>query len=326
MKVSTRIKFRRKLKILTFCFVAILLFDFSVSAQKPKTVPPPIKQTKTVTITTEPNANVWIDDVLRGTTDEGGKITLKQISAGRHILRVRADGFKEVSQNLLPSPGGDVKINLVKTTDEAELAFQQAEKLQVLSKEKSKELYQKAISLRPKFAEAHLGLARVLLEQSDAEGALKAVKNARKARPAYAEASAVEGRIYKLDEQEAKAIASYKRAITEGKGIQPEAYTGLALFYKEKAEAAGADGDFENEKIYYEQSLKYFPSAIAQLSGAPDAIVVYQLFGLVYEKMKKFQEAIKIYEEFLRVFPDTGEASVVRSFIVQLKKQMSEQQ
>jgi tetratricopeptide (TPR) repeat protein len=326
MKVSTRIKFKRKLKILTFCLAAILLSNSNILAQKPKAASPPTKQIKTVTVMTEPNAEIWLDDVKRGTTDESGKLAVKNVSAGKHILRVRADGFKEVSQNLLPAQTGDVKIGLVKTTDEAELAFQQAEKLQILSKEKSKELYQKAISLRPKFAEAHLGLARVLMEQSDVQGALEAVKNARKARLGYAEASAVEGRIYKLDEQEDKAIASYKRAIVEGKGIQPEAYTGLALFYKEKAEAAGADGDFENEQVFYAQSLKYFPSAISQLSGAPDAMTVYQLFGLVYEKMKKYQDAIRVYEEFLRVFPDTSEASVVRSFIVQLKKQMNEQQ
>ena len=324
MKVSTSIKFKRKL--LAFCLPVILLSGLGISAQPSKVSASPVKQTKTVTVMTEPKADVWLDDVRRGTTDEEGKLVIKTISAGRHFLRVRADGFKEANQVLLPAQTGDVKISLVKTTDEAELAFQQAEKLQILGKDRSKELYRKAIKLRPKFAEAYLGLARVLLEQSDVEGALEAIRNARRVRPAYAEASAVEGRIYKLDEQEDKAIASYKRAIAEGKGVQPEAYTGLALFYKEKAEAAGAEGDFQGENQFYEQSLKYFPSAIAQLSGAPDAIVVYQLFGLVYEKMKKYQEAIKVYEEFLRVFPDSSEASVVESFIVQLKKQMSEQQ
>ncbi len=325
MKTLTGIKFKRELQILTFCLVTILLSNTNVLAQKRKPASPSANQTKSITITTEPNADIWLDDVKRGTTDESGKIVIKPISAGKHSLRVRADGFKEVEQSLLPTQRGDVKIVLVKTTDEAELAFQQAEKLQVLSKEKSKELYEKAISLRPKFAQAYLGVARVLLEQSDVQGALEAIKNARKARPNYAEASAVEGRIYKLDEQEDKAIASYKRAIAEGKGLQPEAYTGLALFYKEKAEAAGADGDFEGEQALYAQSIKFFPSAISQLSGAPDAIIVYQLFGLVYEKMKKYEDAIAVYEEFLRVFPDSSEASVVRSFIVQLKKQMSEQ-
>ena len=327
MKTLTGIKFKRELQILTFCLVTILLSNTNVLAQKRKPASPSANQTKSITITTEPNADIWLDDVKRGTTDESGKIVIKPISAGKHSLRVRAAGFKEVEQSLLPAQRGDVKIVMVKTTDEAELAFQQAEKLQVLSKEKSKELYEKAISLRPKFAQAYLGLARVLLEQSDVQGALEAIKNARKARPNYAEASAVEGRIYNLnEEEEEKALASYKRAIAEGKGFQPEAYTGLALFYKEKAEAAGAEGDFENEQAHYAQSVKYFPSAISQLSGAPDAVIVYQFFGLVYEKMKKYKDAIAVYEEFLRVFPDISEASVVRSFIVQLKKQMSEQQ
>lgn len=326
MKTLTQINFKHDFATLILCLAAHLFLSLNITAQKPKIVSPPTRQSKIITVLTEPNADVWLDDVKRGETDESGKLVVKSISAGSHVLRVRAEGFKEISQNLLPAQSGEIKIALVKTTDEAELAFQQAEKLQILSKEKSKELYQKAISLRPKFAQAYLGLARISLEQSDAQGALEAIKNARKARPIYAEASAVEGRIYKLDEQEDKAIASYKRAISEGKGIQPEAYTGLALFYKEKAETAGAEGDFENETKFYEQSLKYFPFAIAQLGGAPDAIIVYQLFGLVYEKMKKYEDAIKVYEEFLRVFPDSDEASVVQSFIVQLKKQMSEQE
>lgn len=324
MRILIDIKIKRKLLVLTFILTACTVFVSSFPAQTPKTAAPS-KATKTVTVLTEPSANVWFDDVLRGTTDESGKLIVKNIRAGKHILRVRADGFKETSQNLLPAQAGDVKIALVKTTDEAELAFQQAEKIGTSSKQKAKEFYEKAIASRPKFAEAYLGLARIYLADSDVHGALEAVKNARKARPVYPEASAVEGRIYKLDEDEAKALAAYKRAIKEGNGFQPEAYTGLALFYKEKAEAAGGDGDFDNEQNYYAESAKYFVPAIAQLSGAPDAIIVYQLFGLVYEKMKKYKDAIAVYEEFLRVFPDTSETSVVRSFIVQLKKQMSEQ-
>ena len=42
--------------------------------------------------------------------------------------------------------------------------------------------------------------------------------------------------------------------------------------------------------------------------------------------MKKYEEAIEVYEEFLRLFPDTAEASAVQSFIIQIRKQMSESQ
>lgn len=304
-----------------FGFGLIALFTFSAAAQKAKT---PAVQLKTITIVTEPKATVWLDDVKRGETDESGKLTIKYSLPGARKLRVRADGFKEVSQNLLPTQKGEVKITLVKTNDEAELAFQQAEAES--DKQKAAELYRQAINSRPNYAEAHLGLARALSDNGENEAALKAIQAARKARPAYAEASAVEGRIYKAEGDEEKAIASYKRALTEGKGFQPEALTGLGLLYKERAEGFGAEGKFAEETANYQIAADYLRKAVTQLSGAPDAEVIYQFLGLTYEKMKKYKDAIAIYEEFLRTFPDSNETTAVQSFIVQLKKQMKGEQ
>ena len=161
---------------------------------------------------------------------------------------------------------------LVKTTDEAELAYQEAERLAGADREKSAEAYKKAISSRPNFAEAFVGLARVLSDSGDLEEAEKAIVSARKLRPIYAEASAVLGRIYKENGEEVKAVAAFKRAITEGKGFQPEAYAGLGLLYKEKAEGFGGAGDFENENANYTESARNLKIAVKQLSGAPDAI------------------------------------------------------
>ncbi len=303
-----------------FCLIG--LFASTVSAQKPATT----QATRTITVITEPNAIVWLDDLRRGTTDESGKLIIKPVTAGAHKLRVRADGFKETSQNLTAAQKDDVKIALVKTTDQAELTFQEAERLSTTDREKAIAAYRKAISLRPKYAEANLALARVLSASDDNEGALKAIAAAKKARLNYAEASAVEGRIYVSEGDEKKAIAAFKRAITEGKGFQPEAQTGLGLLYKDKAEAFGSTGDFESEEANYMLAVGYFKKAVSQLAGAPDAITIYQFLGLAFEKMKKFNEAIAVYEEFLRVFPDSNEATAVKSFIIQLKKQMSEKQ
>ncbi len=260
-------------------------------------------QTRTVTILTAPQASVWLDDVLRGTTDADGKVEIKPIAAGIHKIRVRADGYKETSQNLLAAQKGEVKITLLKTDDPAELAFQEAERLSSRDRQKAIAAYRKAISLRPKYAEANLALARTLSAANDSDGALKAVAAARRARPGYAEASAVEGRIYVTEGDNEKAIAAFKRAITEGKGVQAEANTGLGLLYKEKAEAAGAGGDYEEEKANYALTVQYFKKAIAQLSGAPDAVTIYQFLGLAYENMKNYKEAIAVYEEFLKLFP-----------------------
>ena len=282
-------------------------------------------QTRTVTISTEPNAKIWLDDVWRGAADGSGKLTIAPLTAGAHKLRVRADGFKEFSQNLLAAQKKSaVKIILVKTTDQAELTYQEAERSASSDRQKAIAAYRRAISLRPKYAEANLGLARVLSADGDVDGALKAVAAARKARLGYAEASAVEGRIYAAEGSDEKAIAAFKRAVTEGRGTQPEANTGLGLLYKEKAEAFGSGGDYESEAANYALAVQYFKKAIAQLSGAPDAVTLYQFLGLAYEKMKKYDEAVAVYEEFLKLFPDSSESEAVRSFIVQLKKQMSE--
>ena len=313
-------RFKFYILILAFCFV----FGVNSSlAQKRKPAPTQTAQ-RTIIVISEPKAIVWLDDVKRGITDESGKLAIKFSLPGTRKLRVRANGFKEISQNLLPTQTGDVKIPLTKSTDEAELAFQQAEASD--DKQKAEALYEKAIKLRPKYAEAQLGLARVLSDKGDNEGALQAIKEAQKARLNYAAASAVEGRIYKAEGDEEKAIASFKRAITEGKGFQPEAHAGLALLYKERAEGFGVAGKFADEEANYELAVESFKKAIAQLSGTPDAEVIYQFLGLAYEKMKKYTEAIKVYEEFLRVFPDSNETSAVRSYIVQLKKQMNGEQ
>ncbi len=295
-----------------------ILLSVSIYAQTKKAAPATVF--RAVTIESLPGAVVWLDGVRFGKTDAHGRLVIATVAAGAHTIRVRADDYKEKLQPLVPAQKGTVKIDLVKTTDEADLAFQEAERLTVSDREKSAAAYRKAIKARPNFPEAYLGLARVLLDSGESDEAEKAIVQARKLRPAYAEASAVEGRIQKEIGEEAKAIAAFKRAITEGKGFQPEAFAGLGLLYKEKAETAGGSGDFDAENTNHTESAKYLKTALKQLSGAPDAIVIYQLLGLIYERQKKYADAIALYEEFLRIFPDITEATAVRSFITQLKK------
>jgi len=273
---------------------------------------------RAVTITSEPNASIWIDGILYGKCDKNGTLAIKAVGPGAHTLKIRADGFKEKSVPLGPGPRLD--ISLVKTTDEADLAFQEAERLTTIDREKSAEAYRKALKLRPTNVDAALGLARVLSDAGDFEEALKAVAQARRISPANATASAIQGRIHKENGDDEKAIAAFKRAITEGHGVQPEAYTGLGLLYKEKAESSGGGGNYLDERASYDEAAKYLKVALKQLSSAPDAVVVYQLLGLVYERQNRTDEAIALYEDFLRLFPDVPEATAVQSFIVQLKK------
>lgn len=282
-------------------------------------------QLRSLTIVSEPKAAVWIDDVNYGKTDATGKLTLRTFTSGVHRLKVRADGFKEVNQTL-PATGREIRIPLAKTTDAAELAFQQAEAMSLLDRDKAIELYQKAVRLNPKNADAFVGMARVYAELTDFEDALKAIQGARRARPGYPVASAVEGRIHRDNGDEEKAIASFKRAITEGRGYQPEAHAGLGILYKDKAEGFGVSGEFESETEYYMLAAGELRKAASQLAGSPDAVVIYQFLGNCYERAKKYREAIVVYKDYIRNFPDTDDVETFQSFITQLEKRLKEEQ
>jgi tetratricopeptide (TPR) repeat protein len=276
-----------------------------------------------ITVITEPDASVWIDGVLFGKAGPDGRLLMRSVPAGNRTLRVRLAGFKEARKPLAAAKG-EVAVPLVRTTDEAELAFQQAESLTSSDRQKAIAAFEKAVTLRPRYPEAILGLARALSDSGDFDRALKAIRDLKKIKPRYAEASAVEGRIYKDVDDEKAAVAAFKRAIAEGGGYQPEAYTGLGLLYKDKAENAASTGDVPAEASNYVEAARYLAAAVKQLGSAPDAVVVYQLLGLVHERQKEYTKAIAVYEEFLRLFPDSPESDAVRSFIVQIKKQMAE--
>jgi len=230
--------------------------------------------------------------------------------------------------NAFAAPGGYVFITrglYLRLKDEAELAFQQAEAQTTVDRERAIAEYQRAIKLRPNYVDAYIGLARAYAERGDVENTFKAVQSAKRLKPGHAEVSVIEGRMLKDSGEEDKAIVVFKRSIAEGKGFQPEAYTGLGLLYKDRAENAGGSGEYDKETANYNEAAKNLSVAVKQLGGAPDAIIVYQLLGLIYERQRKFKEAITLYEKFLEIFPNAAESDAVRSFIIQIRKQMADQ-
>lgn len=276
---------------------------------------------RSITVQTEPGAAVWIDGVRYGITSDAGVLKISTVPAGRKSIRVRADGFKEAVRLLLPAQSGKIAVPLTKTSDPAELEFQRAERLSTVDREKAAAAYEKAASLRTGYIEAYVGLARLYSETNDFRRAEAAIAAARKIKPAVAEISAIEGRLLRTAGDEEKAIMAFKRAIREGKGFQPEAFTGLGLIYKDRAESFGASGDEVSETRAYDEAARNLAIAIRQLSGGEDAAVLYQFLGLIYEQQKKPIEAIRVYKEFLSFFPGHPESSAIESFITQLKKQ-----
>ncbi|HEX5891121.1 MAG TPA: tetratricopeptide repeat protein [Pyrinomonadaceae bacterium] len=266
-------------------------------------------QPAALTITTEPNAIVWIDEVRRGTTDASGKLTLKKLAPGRHTVRVRANGFKETTASLLPGRR-TLAVKLVPTTDEAELLFQKAETAREqarddAAREKAADLYREVLKVRAGYPAAHVGLARLLLDLNKFKEARAEIDAARRTRAVYPEASAVEGRIYREEAFDEEAIRSFRRAIREGRGFQPEAHVGLARLLEDK-------GDFAAAVVELRKALD-------QLSDSEP--VIYQMLGAAYEKLNKPKEAIAAYEKYLELAPNGSYAAALRSILNQLKRE-----
>jgi tetratricopeptide (TPR) repeat protein len=286
-----------------------------VAAQRKRSAAVSAPSAKAIVVQTEPEAIVWLDEVRRGVTDASGQLSIETVTAGRHSLRVRASGFKERTLPLLPNQRGQIKVALVKTTDRAEILFQQAEGARESAKDDearkaAAELYRSALKIRPLYAAARVGLARVLLDMNQYTDALDQITLARRARPVYPEASAVEGRIQRMAAFIDEAIASFRRSIREARGFQPEAHTGLALILEERGKN--------------EEAAEEFRAALAQLSDTEP--VLYQLLGAVYEKMEKYKEAVEAYEKYLQLAPEGSLAPAVRSIIDQLRRQAAEQE
>jgi tetratricopeptide (TPR) repeat protein len=289
---------------------ACLVFPSQSLCQKRATALSP----RSVTITTEPNAIIWVDEIRRGVTDSSGKLELKKISPGRHALRVRALGFKETTTPLLAGTRS-MTVKVVKTTDQAELIFQQAEDARDNAKNddakrKAAELYREALKLRPASPQAHVGLARVLLDLNLYRPALEEIAAARRTRPVYAEASAVEGRINREAAFTEEAISSFRRSIREANGFQPEAHVGLARIFEEQGQ--------------YAEAIAEYRKAIGQLSDSEP--VIYQLLGAAYERAEKYREAVAAYEKYLELAPNGSLAPAIRSIIDQLRRDAEGQQ
>lgn len=264
--------------------------------------------TGVLSVSTQPGAAVWVDEVRRGTTDAEGKLQLK-LTPGRHSLRVRANSFAERTLAILSTQRGALVVVLTKTTDEAELTFQQAE----AEREKGNnaqaiELYRRALKLRPRYAASHLGLARALESQEEFDAALEEIAAARRDRPTYAEASAVEGRLLRSLADTEGALSSYRRAVREGGGFQPEAYTGMGIVYEDKARN--------------EEAAEAFRKAIAQLSDTEP--ILYELLGRNLERLERWKDAVAAYEKYLELAPTGAHASAINSIIDQLRKQAAE--
>ncbi len=156
-------------------------------------------------------------------------------------------------------------------------------------------LLRKALTLNPKYLEAHNNLGNALQSQGKLHDAIKSYKNALIIKPDFAEAHYNLGNTYQKDGDFDKAIKSYRSAL-EIKPKLSEAHFNLGnTFYKK--------GDIINSINSYNNAITIKPDSPAYHFNLG---TILQENGNLGNAIYSFQEAIKLNNNFPEAYNNLG--------------------
>ena len=192
------------------------------------------------------------------------------------------------------------------------------------------ETYNKSLSLKPDYAEAHNNMGITLAMQGKLEEAIGAYNKALSLKPDYADAYNNMGIALKDQSKLEEAIEAYNKSLSL-KPDYAEAYNNMGIALKEqgkldeaieaynkalslKPNYAGAYSNMGNclkEQGKLEEAIEAYHKALAI---QPDYVEAYYNVGNALNEQGKLEEAIKAYKKALALKPDYVEAHYNLSF------------
>jgi tetratricopeptide (TPR) repeat protein len=154
----------------------------------------------------------------------------------------------------------------------------------------SVEAYNKALAIKPDYAEAYYNMGNALKDQGKLEEAIEAYNKALAIKPDYAEAYNNMGVTLKDQGKLEEAIEAYSKALA----IKPdyaEAHNNMGLALKDQGKL--------------EEAIEAYNKALAI---KPDSAEAYYNMGNALKDQGKLEEAIEAYNKALAIKPDYAEA------------------
>ena len=164
----------------------------------------------------------------------------------------------------------------------------------------------KALSIKPKNAEAYYNMGIVLQQQSNLKEAIEAYNKALSIKPDYAEAYNNMGNALQQQGKLEEAIEAYTKALS----INPdyaEAYYNMGIAFKGQ------------NKL--EEAIEAYTKALAV---KPDYADAYTMMGNAFKGQNKLEEAIEAYTKALSIKPDYAEAYYNMGIVLQDQGKMEE--
>ncbi|MDG2473914.1 MAG: tetratricopeptide repeat protein [Paracoccaceae bacterium] len=150
--------------------------------------------------------------------------------------------------------------------------------------------YNKAVTIKPDYADAYYNMGVVLNEQDKPKQAIKAYNKALDIKPDFTQAYYNMANTFKEQGNLEKAIEAYQKAL-DNKPDYAEAYNNMGNALKEQGKLEKAIGAYNKA-----------------LDIKPDYLYAYSNIGAVLQKQGKSEEAVDAYYKALDIKPDYAEA------------------
>ena len=276
-----------------------------------------------VTVSLETNIGGIISQVR---TDRTGKFRFDSIGQDQFRIVIRHPGYNEIQRvvDLNSSSNEYLQIQLVAEKSNAisiptrkvdanvpPEANQEYEKgraalMDEKNAEKGISHLEKAISLSPNYVEAHLLLGTAYLDNKQLDKAARELQKTIEINPQTSSALFALGEVYRRQQKYAEA----EKALQDGLKLEPkspQAHFTLGEVYLAKGDLAKAG-----------------PEVGQALQLKPDFANAYLLAGNLFLRAKKPENALQMFEEYLRLEPKGEFVSPTREVVEKIKKALAE--
>lgn len=271
------------------------------------------------------------------TTDRTGKFRFANLAPAQYVVTARAPGFYEAQQRLDLSTSSSEYVQLQLVADKSAPASStsapagpagtvsaaapvpaaareefEAGRALLLSGAKKESLdagvrhLEKAVTLYPDYAEAHLLLGTGYMDLRRLDRAERALRRALSARPKSAPALFALGELYR----QRREYDAAERTLREGLAIDDKS----------------AQGHFTLGRVYFERNdiARAGPEVGRALRLKPDFAEAHLLAGNILLRARRAEHALAEYEEYLRLAPEGEYAAEARELARKLKQALAE--
>ena len=276
-----------------------------------------------VIVTLETNIGGIITQVR---TDRSGKFRFDNIGQDQFRVVIRHPGYREVQRSVdLNAAANDyLQIQLVPekpdtvslptkivnsgTPPEAQAEYDKGRKALMEEKNLTAGIaaLEKAVKLAPAYTEAYLLLGTAYLDNKQLDKAESALRKALELNPRAAAADFSLGEVYRRQQKYAEA----EKVIQDGLKLEPKS----------------AEGHLVLGQVYFAKGdwAKAGPEVGQALQLKPDFAEAYLLAGNLFLKARQPEQALQMYEEYLRLDPKGPFAAQTREKVEQIKRALAE--